>query len=117
MERDARAEHHRRKHVDFNPRAPHGARRDDISSRKFRDLISIHALRMERDVRQDGRRLDDAPISIRALRMERDGSREPLLSVPLISIHALRMERDSRNCCRFGWLELFQSTRSAWSAT
>ena len=57
-------------------------------------LISIHALRMERDT-NDTVLLYDLEISIHALRMERDGI---LLNVPPHNLE-------------------FQSTRSAWSAT
>ena len=99
----------------FNPRAPHGARlfrhRADGGQRRFQStrsawsatgwmavadalrMISIHALRMERDLRGvalvDGQR-----ISIHALRMERDFCAGWQMTTHTISIHALRMERD-----------------------
>ena len=55
--------------------------------------ISIHTLRMERDVipiinGQTGH------ISIHTLRMERDAVIADTLIRPIISIHTLRMERD-----------------------
>ena len=58
-----------------------------------RSAISIHALRMERDP-YARRKLDLCRISIHALRMERDGRRREERAGRLISIHALRMERD-----------------------
>ena len=57
-------------------------------------------------------------ISIHALRMERDAVPHHLyLVLEEISIHALRMERDDVGGCHLIALLLFQSTRSAWSAT
>ena len=124
---------------DFNPRAPHGARlalrRLFCAGKEFQSTrsawsatrrgidggsgfdISIHALRMERD---SAAPLFDRPvfISIHALRMERDAL--PINATSTrggISIHALRMERDG-GCLTTTWsTRLFQSTRSAWSAT
>ena len=55
----------------FNPRAPHGARRERRAEAWKAKMISIHALRMERDkplIFQQRKK----PISIHALRMERD---------------------------------------------
>ena len=123
----------------FNPRAPHGARPGaastegaDLTFQSTRSAwsatrrgidggsgfdISIHALRMERD---SAAPLFDRPvfISIHALRMERDAL--PINATSTrggISIHALRMERDG-GCLTTTWsTRLFQSTRSAWSAT
>ena len=100
--------------------------------------ISIHALRVEGDVRTDSNLLVHC-ISIHALRVEGDFYR--LLSVfdITISIHALRVEGDTNCCCGsalcgnfnprpprggrlfyfFGFpiCAVFQSTPSAWRAT
>ena len=56
-------------------------------------------------------------ISIHALRMERDSSCCRLRLPGHISIHALRMERDILHFDSLLSKVLFQSTRSAWSAT
>ena len=80
-------------------------------------MISIHALRMERDI-WTGRRNCRKQLfqstrsawSATADEQKRQGER-------LISIHALRMERDDiASWCKRGQ-PIFQSTRSAWSAT
>ena len=55
-------------------------------------------------------------ISIHALRMERDFTIRSSSAALRISIHALRMERDLSKTERV-FEFLFQSTRSAWSAT
>ena len=56
-------------------------------------------------------------ISIHALREERDWAQVMDLLRQAISIHALREERDSVIWMQSGILHLFQSTRSARSAT
>ena len=58
-------------------------------------LISIHALRMERD-KAESAIVSTSRISIHALRMERDYAPIPANTFDGISIHALRMERDPR---------------------
>ena len=111
----------RRHHaLDFNPRAPHGARHGENGLFPCAGAISIHALRMERDDAgyinlaylsgfQSTRSAWSATvcpmpyprgyfISIHALRMERDRLLRRLRLDDGISIHALRMERD----CVFG---------------
>ena len=103
-------------------------------------VISIHALRMERDHPTCRRRTAMTHISIHALRMERDPVHERLhdrrkdfypraphgarrggtfahKDIAFISIHALRMERDTLAEVKSDVKELFLSTRSAWSAT
>ena len=125
--------------MNFNPRAPHGARRrgSKPDSRRWpisihalrmeRDAllvnrlpiaaISIHALRMERDLTPVSISADGESISIHALRMERDYIGVEWENEPGISIHALRMERDPVKKELSRWTSEFQSTRSAWSAT
>ena len=100
----------------FNPRAPHGARQFTFSEITELYLISIHALRMERDgdflkffttkkqfqstrsawsatQRLPGK-TEGLTMERDALRMERDRSLyEGGQGIP-ISIHALLMERD-----------------------
>ena len=66
---------------DFNPRAPHGARRGGSSFPLREKLISIHALRMERDDDRQ-RQLPHQAISIHALRMERDISKRDICISP-----------------------------------
>ena len=80
-------------------------------------LISIHALREERDPRC--RLFHRAiKISIHALREERDLWLGPFLwRIQVISIHALREERDQFVAPRLISNFEFQSTRSARSAT
>ena len=102
--------------ANFYPRPPRGGRPFSNASIFSNDLISIHALREEGDLRSDGFQLDIV-ISIHALREEGDGSpdrsgsqpryfyprpprggrlQDAALFVPLdsISIHALREEGD-----------------------
>ena len=80
----------------FNPRAPHGARRikdDDVAAR---DHISIHALRMERDrLCLSCRFLLKIFQSTRSAWSATDTTKRLLWS-KMILIHALRMERDYR---------------------
>ena len=80
-------------------------------------FISIHALRMERDGQLQLMASLSDDISIHALRMERDFREQTLKQYQLISIHALRMERDAILQANLNRLPVFQSTRSAWSAT
>ena len=103
---------------DFNPRAPHGARPLTLNGGggggEFQStrsawsataegeavrrgyLISIHALRMERDGEPHRLYHRHRNISIHALRMERDLMGWEDNPDQKISIHALRMERDDR---------------------
>ena len=84
----------------------------------FHRMISIHALRMERDPYLLPVNVSGVRISIHALRMERDdAARASAVYVCPISIHALRMERDAVERVRVSTIPVFQSTRSAWSAT
>ena len=63
---------HTKHHLpDFNPRAPHGARRRCTMDFRKTSRISIHALRMERDAFPLIGGMN-GEISIHALRMERD---------------------------------------------
>ncbi len=103
---------------DFNPRAPRGARLEAPVAPYPRLMISIHALREERDLVAGPDILLDGLISIHALREERDLTPSPLASRSVnfnpraprgarpgpaqqprrhrgISIHALREERDN----------------------
>ena len=61
----------------FNPRAPRGARPVEIMDARVTTLISIHALREERDLLHPSKSLHKFPISIHALREERDRSSPP----------------------------------------
>ena len=80
--------------------------------------ISIHALREERDIGYCRKFKEVKMISIHALREERDLlARQPLLLVCRISIHALREERDRNQREPPNSSAIFQSTRSARSAT
>ncbi len=56
-------------------------------------------------------------ISIHALREERDRTQIRRFAILVISIHALREERDTLQELFDLWKEKFQSTRSARSAT
>ena len=78
----------------FNPRAPHGARPGKLTFTKTVALISIHALRMERDYIK----------IINLLRYSHFNPRAPHGARP----GRLLAERS---------INKFQSTRSAWSAT
>ena len=103
--------------ANFNPRAPCGARHKLQRYKLLVIDISIHALRAERDLVCFAS-LSSRAISIHALRAERDGESITVTApTEKISIHALRAERDSaktgcRNCA-----SKFQSTRSVRSAT
>ena len=124
----------------FNPRAPHGARRGALwifaTRRAFQSTrsawsatdvfrreasahqISIHALRMERDDVWLGSIELYAVISIHALRMERDGQ-DVYRPRPLGNFNP-RAPHGARRAVRRIWCGSrtpFQSTRSAWSAT
>ena len=80
--------------------------------------ISIHALREERDYVPVLRLECVSRISIHALREERDCTVHPSPShFSGISIHALREERDFGVSMASKLHALFQSTRSARSAT
>ena len=129
----------RRRPAYFNPRAPRGARPKRVRGKKVWSLfqstrsarsatkglsghkvvivISIHALREERDgflLSVEGA----ARISIHALREERDShDGDAAEAAVLISIHALREERDSSTLPSSVSRLEFQSTRSARSAT
>ena len=72
---------------------------------------------MERDALGLAERKAFHPISIHALRMERDIEAVQDIRDYEISIHALRMERDLGDIGVVIDLIGFQSTRSAWSAT
>ena len=116
MERDSPLISHIRLLDDFNPRAPHGARREYTEDSADLCKISIHALRMERDLvplayavfpsnfnpraphgARPGSVMSLAPIlpfqSTRSAWSATDTIRK-MQPVKLISIHALRMERD-----------------------
>ena len=83
---------------------------------RFGHVISIHALRVEGDYKED---YDDRLIliSIHALRVEGDGlvvTFDP--SPENISIHALRVEGDVKRLTEWREAE-FLSTPSGWRAT
>ena len=79
----------------FNPLPPHGGRPSCRLLDNPQDIISIHSLRMEGDIRAG---IPDAQDST-------------------ISIHSLRMEGDSREPTSSGKSIAFQSTPSAWRET
>ncbi len=87
-----------------------------LSHQRIPSPISIHALRMERDIIPQIL-VKSIPISIHALRMERDDEDQRENENQMISIHALRMERDDPRAVVGGPKMGFLSTRSAWSAT
>ena len=94
MGRDGSAGQSSARTAHFNPRAPHGARRDSEAHNVTMLRISIHAPRMGRDfLASKSSRL--SPISIHAPRMGRDAQ---------VQQYALAMTQ-------------FQSTRPAWGAT
>ena len=81
--------------ANFNPRAPCGARLATTCSEAAALIISIHALRAERDCKESNKKRRKSVISIHALRAERD--------VLFDAVWARRCQ--------------FQSTRSVRSAT
>ena len=101
----------------FNPRAPHGARRQERAGTDAPKSISIHALRMERDNYDDCVVHSLAYFNPRAPHGARRDDHRPHRRGEGISIHALRMERDVRYHKLPAASKPFQSTRSAWSAT
>ena len=113
---------------------------DDLIRYNLPSVISIHALRMERDqmmVLWRHRELNFYPRAPHGARLfgklgisnifidfyprAPHGARpdDPFYRADpaRISIHALRMERDRRGGGNFGQSKKFLSTRSAWSAT
>ena len=82
---------------DFNPRAPHGARRCWWLSFDSPPFISIHALRMERD---PFGRAHHGALAFQSTRSAWSATLLDLSHVFFtgISIHALRMERDLLLC-------------------
>ena len=78
----------------FNPLPPHGGRLQQFPHHHQNRGISIHSLRMEGDLTEDGRR-----------------------TFLRISIHSLRMEGDAGDNRQRGAKKIFQSTPSAWRET
>ena len=93
--RDDGQSHRNRDNIDFNPRAPCGARLPTCSAPPPLIAISIHAPRVGRDLAAD------TPVDARAL----------------ISIHAPRVGRDRRAWRSDRQRPAFQSTRPVWGAT
>jgi len=161
MERDNQKPQSKGEGHGFNPRAPYGARRlfHDLLhyENKFQStrsvwsatrvavvgrllrLVSIHALRMERDAGQGRRVRQPAMVSIHALRMERDPCPQPwqpgqvsfnprapygarphqqsaTFTMPSFNPRAPYGARLSQRTAHLPRLA-FQSTRSVWSAT
>ena len=78
---------------DFNPRAPHGARLPSSPEPTFTLVFqSTRSAWSATCALQHG--FPVFLISIHALRMERDAFLQPVVHIGAISIHALRMERD-----------------------
>ena len=100
----------------FNPRAPCGARRNFVHGFHFVDLISIHAPRVGRDVR-DAFARDVVDISIHAPRVGRDPNGCGRRAGIQISIHAPRVGRDIVCQRMIDAAAGFQSTRPVWGAT
>ena len=100
----------------FNPRAPQGARRSPSNTAaittEFQPTRSAGSATLFRICGERVKR-----ISIHALRRERDKTRTVRLDPSDISIHALRRERDGDGCPLSICIAVFQSTRSAGSAT
>ena len=103
-------------HRNFNPRAPRGARRAVLRERINR-AISIHALREERDQCDRSTLYGCAHISIHALREERDSLRS-IIQKDSTDFNP-RAPRGARQApIGLMWkVKIFQSTRSARSAT
>ena len=117
MERDSRAGPPQKLPSYFNPRAPHGARPHPSGAGFPPRPISIHALRMERDLPPRGGLRCSSNFNPRAPHGARHQGIGQRLVGGKISIHALRMERDHHVFLLFSHKSVFQSTRSAWSAT
>ena len=102
---------------DFNPRAPHGARR--FTEINFLNCfgISIHAPRMGRDLPLSCNASASATISIHAPRMGRDINAEA--GNATFSHFNPRAPHGARRIVRIVSTkgEIFQSTRPAWGAT
>ena len=79
--------------------------------------ISIHALRVEGDLKSQYYGLFKLGISIHALRVEGDTVRAGTMAVYNISIHALRVEGDCRSSSTQKIKIQFLSTPSGWRAT
>ena len=79
-------------------------------------LISIHALRVEGDIKEYFL-LDISDISIHALRVEGDLHEYGQHKAMAISIHALRVEGDTSSCNTGSRRMRFLSTPSGWRAT
>ena len=100
----------------FNPRAPHGARQAaSLARNSLRLFQSTRSAWSATNLLAVFEPL--GAISIHALRMERDVRTPREVYSRVISIHALRMERDHCRPSLVSRLGKFQSTRSAWSAT
>ena len=91
----------------------------DVSQAQYDALqrISIHALRVEGDIKIKIKYFSKTFISIHALRVEGDNAEEIAQSVRDISIHALRVEGDSMSPSTTGIVPGFLSTPSGWRAT
>ena len=126
--------------IDFNPRAPHGARPGTAGELYLGKLISIHAPRMGRDAQRltteaDAMKFQSTrpawgatnPAGDDGARGGHFNPRAPhgarlTVNVPVgvrkgISIHAPRMGRDLDKLEHIGIGLGFQSTRPAWGAT
>ena len=86
---------HLPRYSDFNPRAPRGARRRLCDGFRIGEVISIHALREERDPRCGA--VPVRGVLFQSTRSARSATHILQCSVVvfLISIHALREERDA----------------------
>ena len=101
----------------FNPLPPHGGRLITPPNSGRKSTISIHSLRMEGDLLQNGV-MGLCGISIHSLRMEGDRHWQTGHNITRqISIHSLRMEGDPGTPCKVVSSFAFQSTPSAWRET
>ena len=92
--------------VSFNPRAPRGARRDDLGGITAAPGVSIHAPRAGRD--EDAWEMsDDEGVSIHAPRAGRDVLQRGNTYAAFVSIHAPRAGRDGGRDNRQRFLSSF----------
>ena len=103
--------------VNFNPRSPHGERRNRLAVPLIHGLISIHALLTESDVRIVDHLFGQRDFNPRSPHGERPSTSSRSGADISISIHALLTESDAHSATREITCEKFQSTLSSRRAT
>ena len=101
----------------FNPRSPHGERRNRLAVPLIHGLISIHALLTESDVRIVDHLFGQRDFNPRSPHGERPSTSSRSGADISISIHALLTESDAHSATREITCEKFQSTLSSRRAT